>query len=249
MKFMLFRKLLPLLAAFAFVYVGPARAQFAVYGTADGGTFGGVTCPAFAGPCAQSGGHVKPYGGTFGAYYDFRDMGPLRIGADVRGDVLTSNKRADSSAGAKGAYRQYTALAGLRGSIRTPISWLHPYAEIAGGYTRNDASGLYTETTTTYSGTTPVQQTSVSFNPEQFTNYALFKGFVGVDVRVLPWMDIRAIEFGAGEAFGSAPTVQTVTATVNANGAVTTTGPTITTTSPNTHFTDSIAAGVVFRFP
>lgn len=250
MNFMLFRKLLPLFAAFAFIYVNPARAQFAVYGTADGGTFGGITCPTFAAPCAQPGGHVKPYGGTFGMYYDFRDLGPVRVGLDLRGDVLATNKRADSSAGARDIYRQYTALAGVRGSMHTPISWLFPYAEIAGGYTRNNGSGLYTETTTTYSGATPpIQETSVSFNPERYANYALFKGFVGVDVRILPWLEIRAIEFGAGEAFGSTPTLQTVNSTVSATGATTTNGPTTTTTSSNTHFTDSIGAGVVFRFP
>lgn len=250
MKVMLFRKLLPLFAVFALMYVSPARAQFAVYGTADGQRFGGVTCPTFAAPCAQNTGHVTPYGGTLGFYYDFRDMGPVRLGLDVRGDLLGSNKRADSSSGAKGTYRQYTALAGIRGSFKGPLPMLHPYVEVAGGFTRNNASGLYTETTTTYAGSTPpVQESSLSFNPNLYATYPLVKGFAGLDIRILPYLDIRAIEFGVGEAFGSVGTLNTVSATVNANGTVTTGTPANSTSSPSSHFTDSIAAGVVFRFP
>lgn len=250
MKLMLFRKLLPLFAVFALIYVSPARAQFAIYGTADGQRFGGINCPTFVAPCAQNAGHVTPYGGTLGVYYDFRDMGPVRLGVDLRGDLLGANKRADSSSGAKGTYRQYTALAGIRASFRGPLPLLHPYAEIAAGMTRNNASGLYTQTTTTYAGSPPpIQETSLSFNPNLYATYPLVKGFAGLDIRILPYLDVRAIEFGIGEAFGSVATVNTVSSTVNANGTVTTGTATTVTSSPTSHLTESIGAGVVFRFP
>ena len=242
MKFMLFRKLLPLLAVFALGLVRPATAQIGVYATFKGQRLGGVTCPSFAAPCGNNDGRVQPYGGNFGVYYDFRDEGPVRLGLDVRGDVLSSNKRGDSSAGGVGILREYAVLAGVRGSVRTPIPWLHPYAEVAGGYTRNNSNGTYTTTTSTNT-TSGVTTSSVSFNPEQYSNYALFEGFVGLDVRVLPFLDIRAVELGAGEAFGSVPIAVSVSST---NGTTSTS--TVTASSASTHAIESIGAGVVFRF-
>ena len=206
MKFMLFRKLLPLLAAFVVLSVHPASAQLAIYGTFQGQRFGGITCPSFASPCANNNGHVQPYGGSFGAFYDFRDVGPVRLGLDLRGDVLDTNKRGDSSAGGSDIVREYGVLAGVRGGFRTPIRWLLPYAEVAGGYSRSNASGLYTTTTTVNNAVSPpVTTTSLSFNPETYNSYPLFEGFVGLDIRVASFLDIRAVELGGGAAFGSAP--------------------------------------------
>lgn len=239
---MLFRKLLPLLVVFTLGLIRPANAQVGIYGTFKGQYLGGVTCPSSEAPCANNNGRVQPYGGNFGVFYDFRDAGPVRLGVDVRGDVLSSNKRADSSAGGVGLVRQYAVLAGVRGSVHTPISWLHPYAEIAGGYTRNNSNGLYTTTTNTNT-VAGVTGTSVSFNPELYSNYALFEGLIGLDVRVLPYLDIRAIEFGAGEAFGSVPTAVSVTST---NGIAT--ASTVTASSSSTHSVESIGAGIVFHF-
>lgn len=242
MKLMSFRKLLPLLAVFVLGLVRPASAQFGVYATFKGQRLGGVACPSFAAPCANNGGRVQPYGGNFGGFYDFRNVGPVRLGVDVRGDVLSSNKRGDSSAGGVGLVREYAVLAGVRGSVRTPISWLHPYAEVAGGYTRNNSNGVYTTTTNTNT-VTGLSTTSVFFNPEVYSNYALLEGFVGLDIRILPNLDLRAVELGAGEAFGSVPTAVSVTST---NGK--TSASTVTASSPSTHSITSVGAGVVFRF-
>ncbi len=244
-----FRKLLPLFAPVLIAASSAAHAQFGVYGTVSGQRFGGVTCPAFATPCGNNSGHINPYGGSFGGYYDFYDLGPARLGVEVRGDVLTSNKRADSSAGSSGITRQYSAMAGVRGSFRTPISWLVPFASIDGGYIRNNASGLYTNITTVNTSTTPNITTSdTSFNPNLYTTYGLVKAFVGLDVKVASFLDIRAIELGAGDALGSAPTVMTVTTTTNGAGSNTTSSA-ITTSSSNSHGVTSIGAGVVFHFP
>jgi hypothetical protein len=158
---------------------------------------------------------VKPYGGAFGAYYDFKDLGPVRIGVDLRGDVLGTNKRADSSAGGQGIVRQYATLGGLRGSIKTPIHWLRPYAEVAGGYTRNNAIGQYT-----FAPVPSGAPALVSFNPNVYANYGVVRGYVGADITIFPFLDLRAIELGAGEAFGS-----------------------------SSHTTESIGAGIVFHLP
>jgi hypothetical protein len=202
---------------------------------------------------------VRPYGGTLGVYYDFKSFGPVRLGVDVRGDVLTSNKRADSSQGGRGVVRQYTSLGGLRASVPTPIRWLHPYAEIAGGLLRGDDIGQYTTTTTTVTfspqtsptATPPYTTTTLTFNPTIASNYTLVKGFVGADVTVFPFLDLR-IELGEGEAFGSPINNITVTNTevVNGNTGVTTSTSSTTTNAfaPNTHGSQSVEAGLVFHF-
>jgi hypothetical protein len=221
-----------------------AHAQLGVYGTVTGSWFGGVTCPSYAAPCASNDGKVRPFGGSFGGYYDFHTWGPVRLGADLRGDILTTNKRADSSAGGRNIVREFDFLGGVRGSFKTPKRWLHPYAEIAGGYSRNNSSGLYTNTITINNTVVPPISTSIlTYDPSAYTNYTVIKGFVGVDLNVLPYLDIRAIELGEGGAFGSTPTLETVTIT---NG---TTGPrVVNTSSSDTHGISSIGAGIVIHF-
>lgn len=199
MKLMLFRKLLPLFAVFALIYASPARAQFAVYGTVTGERMAGFTCQAVNSQCASSGGAVRPFGGNFGLYYDFRNLGPFRIGADLRGNVFSSNKSATEYLGGAGVVRQYGALGGVRASIALPMKILHPYVEGAAGYAKTNAA---------------------STTPELYSNYTQVEGLVGLDIAVLPYIDLRAVEFGAGALFG-----------------------------PNTHGTLSVGAGLVFHMP
>jgi len=219
---MSFRKVLFFGAAMIFGLAGSARAQLGVYGMYSGERFTGITCPTYAAPCGSNNGTVRPYGGTVGAFYDFMNVGPVRLGVDLRGDLLRADKRADSSAGGTDILRQYAVLGGLRGTFRTPKRWLRPYAEIAGGYTRNNDVGLYTFNTTTATGVT-----TLSYNPAGNKNYPLVKAFVGVDIAIFPFLDLRPIELGEGEAFGSAVYSQSFT-----NGGAT---PTSTVSGPSTH--------------
>ena len=231
MKFMLFRKLLLLFAVIVALSAASANAQLGVYGTYSGQRFSGVTCPSFAGPCGYNDGDDRPYGGTFGAFYDTqRQFGPMRLGFDVRGDILTSNKRADSSAGGKGITRQYAALGGVRGTFHVPIRLIHPYAEVAGGIIRNNAIGAYTAVVSPNGG-----GTTASFDPNVYSVYPTVKGFAGVDVTVLPWLDLRAIELGAGAAFGSRTQLDSVSP--------------LTTSTSSSRLTESIGVGVVFHIP
>jgi hypothetical protein len=247
MKAMSFRKLLPLLAVVGFVFASSARAQFGVYGMVTGQRFGGIACPSFAAPCASAGGHAQDYGGSFGLLYDFHSFGPVRLGADLRGEVLTSNKRGDSSAGGVGIFRQYAAMGGARASVATPINWLRPYAEILVGYTHNNASGVYTlNTTVNNTVNPPTQLTSINYNPSVYADQPLFKGAIGADVRLAPFLDLRAIELGLGEAFGSSNTVLNTTTVTSASGTSTTT--TVSASSPSTHGIASISAGLVLHF-
>lgn len=246
---MSFRKLLPLFAPVLIALSSAAHAQFGVYGTVTGQRFGGITCPTFAAPCGDNNGRIQPFGGSFGAFYDFYNVGPARLGIEARGDILTANKRADNYAGGAGITRQYSALVGIRSTFRTRIAWLRPFAALDGGYIHNNASGLYTITQTTNTSTTPnVVTSSTAFDPNLYTSYAVIKGFVGVDARISSYFDIRAIELGAGDALGSAPTVMSVAATTS-GGTPTVTSSTITTRSSDSHGLTSIGVGVVFHFP
>jgi hypothetical protein len=225
-----------------------ANAQLGVYATATGNWIGGVTCPSFASPCAENDGKVKPFGGNFGIFYDWRNYGPIRLGFDARGAVESANKRADASAGGPGISKNYEGLGGVRATLRTPLHWLHPYAEVAGGISRNNSSGLYTNTVTINNNVTPpVTRTTLSYDPAVYSNYGLVKGFVGLDIPLLPYLSFRAIELGAGSSFGSTPTLQTTTVTTS--GTTTTTRTVVNTYSPSSHGILSIGAGIVITIP
>ena len=101
----------------------------------------GITCfePAPI-QCSSTGGKVNPAGYQVGGYYDFRNVGPMRLGVDVRGGVMHSNKSATSSAGGSDTTVLDNVLVGARGSFHTPISWLSPYAQISVGYARSNAT-------------------------------------------------------------------------------------------------------------
>ena len=183
---MLFRKSLPLFAALALLVSPAARAQLAVYGTVTGERLSGLTCLDATGVCASTGGVVRPFGGNFGGYYDFRNVGPVRFGLHLRGDVLKANKSAQSYEASSGLIRHYDALGGVRATLATPIRFIRPYAELAAGYAKTNAAGYSTAT-----------------GISSYSNFTEVKGFVGVDVPILPYLDLRAIEFGAGALFGS----------------------------------------------
>ena len=60
--------------------VSAAHAQFAVYGTVVGERVRGFTCATI---CASTDGSERPYGGSFGAFYNFRTYGPMRLGVET----------------------------------------------------------------------------------------------------------------------------------------------------------------------
>ncbi len=241
---MTFCKTMVLGAGLALLGVSAAQAQFGAYGVVNGQRIGGITCPPNAAPCANNNGEVRPFGGDYGVFYDFRDVGPVKLGFDVRGETLVANKRGDSGAGGGKIDRHFGVVAGVRGSFNTRIHILHPYVEILGGLDRNNDTGLYTVTTTnlTTTGGT-IATTSLTFNPNTYKNYGVIKGLAGIDVRLGSVVELRAIELGVGEAFGSATNFQSTV--VNTAGGSTTTA---VSSGPSTHGIQSIGGGIVFRF-
>jgi hypothetical protein len=94
----------------------------------------------------------------------------------VRYYDMKSNKSASTSAGGPNATSANTILGGVRGTFHTPISWLKPFGEIGIGRTSTDAAN----------------------GPGLFSSYLRYEGFAGIDIRILPVLDLRAVEVGLG---------------------------------------------------
>jgi hypothetical protein len=155
---------------------------------AAGGTYNGTT---FTG---EGTGSINPQGFQAGAYYDFKSIGPMRLGLDFRGGTMHSNKSATSSAGGSDTTVLDNALLGVRGSFHTRISWLNPYVQMSAGYARSNA-------------TLPVDLTLVAANPLPRTedSFFMYEGFAGLQIHIFPMIDLRPVEVGIGNMnrFGS----------------------------------------------
>jgi hypothetical protein len=102
-----------------------AHAQFGVYFGYTGERLGGIPCKSFIGTannCSATtatlsgtgsstalNDAVNPSGIYFGGYYDFKTIGPVRLGASVRYYDAKSNKSASTSAGGPNATSSNTA--------------------------------------------------------------------------------------------------------------------------------------------
>jgi hypothetical protein len=161
-----------------------AQAQFGVYGTYSATRMNGIQCLDPSGHCSSGGGVVSPSGLGGGVYYDFKTLGPLRLGIDARGGIAKSNKSAVNSSGGDGATISNYGLAGVRAQIHVPYTFLKPYVEAAAGIARSDATEPYT-----------LVGGSVT---KPYDNFVQYQGIAGVDVKVLPILDLRAIELGIG---------------------------------------------------
>ncbi len=195
MKDMLFRKIALFSAALiALCCAGSSQAQIGLYATVSGGRIGGITCLDPQNVCASNDGAVRPYGTTFGGFYEFRSLGPARLAIDLRGSVMNSNKPADVYSASTDSIRHYTALGGLRASFNTPWKYIRPYAQVDGGMARTNAVGqLHT-----------VSAGLNQLNPAlDYKNYGQVQGVAGLEVPLFSFIDLRAIEFTEGEMFGS----------------------------------------------
>jgi hypothetical protein len=161
-----------------------AHAQLGVYGMYSVNQNTGVNCLSAAASVCSTGtpsgssGHVNPQGLSGGVYYDFKTYGPVRFGVDVRGGDEHANKSGSSGAGGTGSVKATYFLAGVRGSVATPISWIKPYAQVSVGYAKSNVT----------------QGLNLSLQDQ----YLQYEGFVGADVRITSFLDWRAVELGIG---------------------------------------------------
>jgi hypothetical protein len=182
---MSFRKAVLLLASVAIAATTSAHAQVGVYGMFTVDRLGNIAssplpAPPTTGPNARLN-TADPLGGTGGIYYDFMKLGPVRLGADLRGSILTTKRGANVSFNDSGT-RIYSALGGIRAVFHTPIAPLKPYIQGSVGLGRSDYGLSYT---------TANGQDTIYNNFE-------YEGLAGLDVKLLPIMDWRVAEFGYG---------------------------------------------------
>lgn len=195
---MSFRKAVLLLAAIVLASTASAQAQFGVYGEFTVNRLSNTASspqpqpPNSSGSAFERANTVDPLGGTGGIYYDFLQLGPVKLGADLRGSILTTKRGAYVNFDGPGAHI-YSALGGIRGSFHTPIKSLKPYIQISAGLGRSDY-GLYVG-----------RPASNEPLPNLIFNNFQYEGLVGLDIKLLPIMDWRVAEFGYGglDPFGT----------------------------------------------
>ncbi len=194
-----------------------ARAQLGIYGTFSADRLSSIPCLSTSVTCSntqQPGakGSVNPAGFWGGVYYDFRNVGPVRLGLDLRGGEGHSNKSATSSAGGKDATEEYSALLGVRGTVRTKYTWLKPYAEVSAGWTESNAVEPF--------GT--LSSCSATYNcPRVMDNFVRYEAFIGADIHLSSILDLRPVELGIGNMnlIGSAPLAGATSVGVKSIGA------------------------------
>jgi hypothetical protein len=186
---MILRKAVLLVAA-AIATTAIAHAQIGVYGTVSVNRLTGIQgSPNAAGSVVND--SVDPIGGGAGVYYDFKTLGPIRLGADLRGTITDSKQGAYTNSRGAGT-RIYSGLGGIRAVFHTPYASLKPYIQASAGIGRSDYGLLTPNTTVTVGGS------SAQITGEAIHNNLQYEGFAGVDFRVLPIMDFRVVELGYG---------------------------------------------------
>jgi hypothetical protein len=195
---MSFRKAVLLLAAIVLASTASAQAQFGVYGEFTVNRLGNIASspqpqpPNSTSSAFERANTVDPLGGTGGIYYDFLQLGPVKLGADLRGSILTTKRGAYVNFDGPGAHI-YSALGGIRGSFHTPIKSLKPYIQVSAGLGRSDY-GLYVS-----------RPASNEPLPNLIFSNFQYEGLVGLDIKLLPIMDWRVAELGYGglDPFGT----------------------------------------------
>src|SRR5258708_38722724 len=97
---MIFRKAVLFVAAVAVASTASAHAQFGVYGMFTVDRLSNIASsplpvpPNSSAPAFARANTVDPLGGTGGVYYDFLKVGPVKLGADLRGSILTTKRGA-----------------------------------------------------------------------------------------------------------------------------------------------------------
>jgi hypothetical protein len=182
---MIFRKAVFFLAAVAVAVTTSAHAQVGVYGMFTVDRLSNIASSPLPAPTTTSPNArlntADPLGGTGGIYYDFMKLGPIRLGADLRGSILTTKRGANVSFNDTGT-RIYSALGGVRGTFHTKYAPLKPYIQLSAGLGRSDY-GLSNTTSTGH---------VILYNNFQY------EGLAGLDLKLLPIMDWRVAEFGYG---------------------------------------------------
>ncbi|HXC96943.1 MAG TPA: hypothetical protein VNU92_14670 [Edaphobacter sp.] len=183
---MIFRKAVLFVAAVAVASSVSAFGQAGVYGMFTVDRLSNIVSspipPLSSQPQDARLNTADPLGGTGGIYYDFMKLGPIRLGADARGSILTTKRGAYVNFNGQGT-KIYSVLGGVRGVFVTKYAPLKPYIQLSAGLGRSNY-GLITPTTNN-------GQTVIHNNFE-------YEGLAGLDLKLLPILDWRVAELGYG---------------------------------------------------
>lgn len=175
------------LLVLAFAFLGPctARAQvFSIYvqsaNTHLSNVQTGITYSGISGSYTNQFTSYYSSGIGGGVTLNLIPVGPVRLGADLRGSTKQGTPGVD------------TAMAGLRLAFKPPVVNIKPYLQASGGYLDSRTMNV----TTTLGGVGTVGGT--------FENrYAAYEVFAGVDIGLVPFIDLR-LEAGGGQGFNTA---------------------------------------------
>ncbi len=169
------RRLSLLAALFVIALSGYVQAQVvSIYGTYSPTRVTGVqTGSVYNPPSGYQNEYTTVWANGFGGgvTLNFLPLPVISLGLDLRGSTRPGTVGAD------------TALAGIKLGVHPPIIRIKPYIQASAGYlatrTVNQSTGL--------AGTT-------------FTNkYAVYEVLGGIDYPLVPFLDLRLIEIGAGQ--------------------------------------------------
>ncbi len=183
---MIFRKAVLFVAAAAVASSVSALAQAGVYGMFTVDRLSNIASSPLAPPPGGVNAPLNtadPLGGTGGIYYNFMKLGPMKLGADVRGSILHATRGAYVNFNGPGT-RIYSVLGGVRGEFHTKYAPLKPYLQLSAGLGRSDY-GLFSSTTS-------------SSGPNAIHNNFEYEGLAGLDIKLLPILDWRVAELGYG---------------------------------------------------
>lgn len=184
-------------APLALLPAAAAHAQTSVYATVTAHNLGGITYSSVGNSSnntltTHTDGSFSPLGATIGGYYDFKSIGRIRLGADVRGSITRSNHGADPTNAGTGG-RIYTAMGGLRATFPAHYRFLAPYLQGSVGYARTDG-GLPPTTVGTAS--------TFGNGRSAMGSGVAYQGLAGLDIKLVPQLNLRLVEFGLGAISG-----------------------------------------------
>lgn len=186
------RKIVLFLAvAVATLAAQTAHAQAAVYGTFTANQLSNIASSPEPNPnnLGAPRDSINLIGATGGIYYDFWKLGPVKLGADLRGTISTTKQGAYKNYNGGGA-RLYSGLGGIRAVFHTRFTPIRPYIQGSAGIARTNYGLLYNE------GGVPAN--GIIGNSIVLHNNLQYMGYAGVDITLLPVMDFRLVEFGYG---------------------------------------------------
>ena len=186
---------LALALTFALSAASTAFAQASVYGTVSVRRMTDI--PYTQGTTTATNGSFNAVGGTGGVFYDFRNVGPVRLGIDARGTIASSTQSAYTSFNAGGSHLS-SGLAGVRATFHTPFIPIKPYVQGSVGVARTNFGTDYSNTLVT--------GTLSKGSGVQISSHLEYDAFAGVDIAVVPLVDFRLIELGYGAVQGNSHT-------------------------------------------